>query len=159
MTEEKKDLAYVLFEGTPQEKALYLAQEKGCEPEMKDALKGWETQDVYRRIDITHLVNDVISRKKAEIVEEEFESIDAVVEYQPKPSMLKVAAKGTANLARKMHLHQWYYPLVGALPGKYQKEFAKRHGDDCFNYTLYNALLEGITIMGLVSYSTYLNSF
>ena len=64
-----------------------------------------------------------------EIVDAEFESIDdKVADYQPKPSKLKVAAKGTLNLAKKMHLHQWYYPLVGALPGKYQEKIAKKLG-------------------------------
>ena len=66
---------------------------------------------------------------KPEIIDAEFESIDDVVEYQSKPSMLKVAAKGTLNLAKKAHLNHWYYPLVGALPAKYQEKIAERLGE------------------------------
>ena len=67
-------------------------------------------------------------------------SIDKVVEnYSEKPSKLKVAVNGTANLVNKTC---WYYPLVGALPGKYQEKIAERLGDDPRMYTATNVLLE-----------------
>ena len=81
--------------------ALALAKEYGKQGAMEEALKDWQGQNGYRQTDIADVVRNVLS--KPEIIDAEFESIDAVVEYQPKPSMLKVAAKGTANLARKMH--------------------------------------------------------
>ncbi|MEK6863557.1 MAG: hypothetical protein AABW53_02570 [Nanoarchaeota archaeon] len=90
---------------------------------------------------------------KPEIIDAEFESIDAVVEYQPKPSALKVAAKGTLNLARKMHFHQWYYPFVGALPAKYQHKIAARFRDNAASYTVANGSLDLLMGISGVVYS------
>lgn len=87
---------------------------------------------------------------KPEIIDAEFESIDGVVEYQPKPSMLKVALKGTGNLINKT---RWYYPLVGALPGKYQQKIAQRRGEnDARKYTIANGGLEAIaSVSGFIA--------
>ncbi len=74
---------------------------------------------------------------KPEVLEAEVVgSIDDVVK-EPKPSMLKVAAKGTLNLVNKTC---WYYPLVGMLPGKYQERIAKKFGDNPNYYTLSNSI-------------------
>ncbi len=98
-----------------------LGEEFGNETEMQDALKDYEGQPDYRRKNITNLVHGVLSEEKTEIIDAEFESIDDVVEY--KPSKLRVALKGTANLINKT---RWYYPFVGMLPGKYQERIARR---------------------------------
>ena len=125
---------------------------------MKDALKGWEAQDVYRRIDITHLVNDVISRKKAEIVEEEFESIDDVVAgkevgiYKPKLDAWDIAVvlgKGTFNLTKNS--------ILGILPGFMQTYIAKKLGDDPTAYTRNSVVAEGIAASAVAYH--YISSF
>lgn len=79
---------------------------------------------------------------KLEIVDAEFQSIDDVVKHQPKPSKLKVAAKGTLNLVKKTHIQHWYYPFVGMLPAKYQQKIAEKLGDNPLAYTLSNIIAE-----------------
>lgn len=72
-------------------------------------------------------------------------SIDDTV----KPGMLKVAAKGTLNLVNKT---RWYYPLVGALPAKYQEMIAKKLGDDPKYYVISNAVVEGTAVTASLAY-------
>lgn len=78
--------------------------------------------------------------------EETPKSIDDTV----KPSLLKVAVKGTINLLNKT---RWYYPLVGALPGKYQKKIAEKLGDNPSYYTVSNmgAELVGATTLAYLA--------
>lgn len=87
--------------------------------------------------------------------EETPKSIDEVV----KPSMLKVAAKGTLNLVNKT---RWYYPILGALPGKYQEKIAEKFGDNQKHYTLSNMAVElvgsaalGYLAFGHLAYSAF----
>ena len=55
----------------------------------------------------------------------------AMVPYETKPSKLKVGAKTTANLVRKVVS----YPLLGVLPGKSQNKIANWLGDNARGYT------------------------
>ena len=145
-----KDLAEILIEGV---KVKYGS-------EKADQIKtefGKLEKPQYRRNaeDLTAVVNRFcIEPAKAEVLEAEaVKSIDDVIEsYSGKPSMLKVAAKGTANLARKAHLHQWYYPLVGFLPAKYQGKIAEKWGDKPFHYTVSNIFFQPAVIMGATYY-------
>ncbi len=153
----KPDLARILIEGT---NAVYGPKKAYRVQKEFDHLR---QQPPYRRNaeDLTAVVERICSepdsRDQPAIV---CNSLDDAVELNqtylnPKPSMLRVAAKGTANLARKAHLHQWYYPLVGFLPAKYQAKIAEKYGDRALHYTISNAVAEGIATSGILSYLCY----
>jgi len=142
-----KDLAEILIEGIKVKYGSEKADQVKKEFLMLEKLN-------YRRNaeDLTAVVNRVCLAESEVLETEVVQSIDDVV-YQ-KPSMLKVAVKGTANLAKKSHLHQWYYPIVGALPAKYQEKIAKSLGDDPIHYTKANMAAETITTSLVAAYIT-----
>ena len=143
-----KDLARILIEGTKQ---LYGVEKSA---QLKTELERQKKLPVYRgnAEELTAIVDRVFDEPvlQAEVVEAKVaESIDEVVQYV-KPSMVKVAVKGTWNLAKKMHIQDWYYPIVGFLPGRYQKKIADKYGDDPLHYTVSNAVAESLVVVGLI---------
>ena len=136
MTEYDKDknLAEILLEGI---KVKY-GSEKA--EEVKKEFEKIQPPSYRRNAEeLTAVVERVCSQP--EIIDAEFTetSIDTIVRKEQKPSMLKVAVKGTLNLVNKTC---WYYPLVGALPAKYQENVARKLADNSSYYTIYNMVAE-----------------
>src|SRR3989338_7721759 len=108
-TYNKPDLARILEEGT---KVVYGAEKS--EQLNAEFERRWQ-QPAYRgnAEELTAIVVRVCGDvQSAEVQTNSAESIDTVVEsYSGKPSMLRVAAKGTANLVNKTC---WYYPFFCA---------------------------------------------
>ncbi len=146
------DEARKILEGTLEERAINYAEIKyGKGEEVKAKLyRGGYRNSAVEPVDVL----DQVCGGKEVVEPEAVESIDDVVGYQ-KPSMLKVAANGTVNLAKKAHLHQWYYPLVGMLPAKYQGKIAEKLGDTPLHYTVSNAIAEGVAAGGVAGYLIY----
>ena len=146
------DEARKILQGTLEERIINYAEikyDKGEEVKEKLYKGGYRNEAT----DPLEVLEQVCGGK--EIVEPEVvDSIDDVVGYK-KPSMVKVAVKGTWNLARKIHLHQWYYPLVGMLPAKYQGKIAEKLGDNDFHYTTTNVIVEGVAAGGVLGYFFY----
>src|SRR3989344_5620035 len=141
--DKDKDLARILIEGT---KVLYGAKKS---TQLKTELERQKKLPVYRgnAEELTAIVDRVFDEPvlQAEAVEAKpAESIDEVVQY------VKVAVKGTWNLAKKTHIQDWYYPIVGFLPGRYQKKIADKYGDDPLHYTVSNAVAESLVVVGLI---------
>jgi|SRR3989344_561708 len=143
-TYNKPDLARILVEGT---KAVY-GPEKSEQLNAEFARR--RQQPAYRGSaeELTAIVNRVCGdAQSTEVQTNSVDSIDDVVEgYSGKPSMLKVAAKGTANLVNKTC---WYYPFVGALRGKKQEEIAKERGENSNYYSLSNMAAELVSSTAL----------
>lgn len=140
MTGYDKDLARILVEGT---KVVYGSDKS---TQLQSEFERQRRQPVYRgnAEELTSILERVCSDAEVSqltpVQVNYVESIDNVVESNSsKPSMLKVAAKGTLNLVNKTC---WYYPILGALPGKYQVKIAKKLGDDPGYYTLSNMAAE-----------------
>src|SRR3989344_2549273 len=137
VTYGRPDLARILVEGT---KVVYSAQRA---EQVQKELGG--QQGAYRTgTDLTAIVERVCSEPEVrgtEAVEAvPAKSIDDVVRYESqKPSMLRVAVKGTVNLANRTC---WYYPLVGVLPRNYQQQIAERLGDSQIAYSVANMVAE-----------------
>jgi|SRR3989344_1418411 len=145
-----KDLAEILIAGVKVKYGAEKSEQLNAEFERR------RQQPAYRgnAEELTAIVDRVCGEDTE--ISRPAESIDAVVEsYSGKLSMLRVAAKGTANLARKAHLHQWYYPFVGFLPAKYQGKIAEKYGDKPIYYTVSNAIAEGIAAAAIASYLNY----
>src|SRR3989344_6876209 len=142
-----KDLAEILIAGVKVKYGAEKSEQLNAEFERR------RQQPAYRgnAEELTAIVDRVCGEDTE--ISRPAESIDAVVEsYSGKLSMLRVAAKGTANLARKAHLHQWYYPFVGFLPAKYQGKIAEKWGDKPFHYTVSNIFFQPAVIMGATYY-------
>lgn len=69
----------------------------------------------------------------------------ALTVYEEKPSLAKVVAKGTLSVINKTC---WYYPLVGALPGKAQEYIAKKLGENEGYYMYSNIFVGGAAAAG-----------
>ena len=154
--DKDKDLAHILVEGT---KAVYGSEKS---EQLRLEFDRLQQQVPYRRNaeDLTAMVERVCEKSEPDIYQSEVveaksvKSIDdAVKSYESKPSMLKVAAKGTLNLVNKMG---WYYPLVGALPGRYQEKIAEKLRDNPENYTAANMAVEliGASMLGYYTRGT-----
>src|SRR3989344_9195139 len=110
--DKEKDLARILLEGT---KTVY---GKEVSAKLQSEFERQRKLPVYRgnAEELTAIVDRVCGQEasQADVVDAKaVKSIDDAVNtavYQPKPSMLKVAAHGMLNLVNKTY---WYYPLVG----------------------------------------------
>lgn len=133
-----KDLARILIEGT---KAVYGKQRA---VQVKTEFENLKKPNYRKNSEDLMMIVDKICREtevqEAKVQEAKVvDSIDDAVEYTAKPSMLKVAARGTLNLVNKTC---WYYPLLGMLPGKIQENLAEKYGDKAKYYTISNMAVE-----------------
>ena len=137
-TDYNPDEARRLLEGTLEERVVNYAELKyGKGEKVKEALhKGEYRSNAVNPLDVLDRVCSGSGLIDAEFTET---SIDTIVQKEQKPSMLKVAVKGTLNLVNKTC---WYYPLVGALPAKYQEKVARKLADNSDYYTIYNMVAE-----------------
>ena len=144
MTEynKNKDLAHILIEGT---KVVY-GKERSAK--LQSEFERQQRLPVYRgkSEELTEIVDRVCG---PEIIDAQYHSIDDAVELRPKPSMVKVALKTTKDLINKTC---WYYPLLGALPSKYQDRIAEKFRDNPGNYFIANLFGDMITTTGLGAY-------
>lgn len=139
---DRKDLAQILIEGT---KVVYGSEKS---EQVLAEFEKLERQPIYRRNarDLTEVVERICY--SPEVLEAEVVgSIDTVAES--KPSRLKVVVKGTVNLINKTC---WYYPLVGALPAKYQEKIAEKLGDKASYYTITNGINDALVGLGVGTY-------
>ncbi len=143
-----KDLARILIEGT---KAVYGEQRA---VQVKSEFNNLEKPNYRKNSEDLMMIVDRICRE-TEVQEAEVQdakvvdSIDDAVKYAAKPSMLKVAARGTLNLVNKTC---WYYPFLGILPGKTQEKLAEKYGDEAKHYTVSNMAVELVSA-SMIGYS------
>ncbi len=144
-----KDLARILVEGT---KVVYGPEKAN---QVQTEIETMERSNYRKNAeDLTAVINRIF--REPEITTptvpeaEAIDSIDEVVEsYGQKPSMLKVAARGTLNLVNKTC---WYYPFLGVLPGKTQEKLAEKYGDETRHYTVSNMAVELVSA-SIIGYS------
>ncbi len=147
------DEARKILQGTLEERIINYAEIKyGKGEEVKEKLyKGGYRNEATDPLEVL----DQVGGGKEMVEPEVVKSIDDVVGYK-KPNMLKVAVKGTWNLAKKAHVHYLYYPLVGFLPAKYQGKIAEKYGDNPLHYTISNIAAETLAVAGAIAgYSMY----
>ncbi|MDP3698128.1 MAG: hypothetical protein Q8R47_00925 [Nanoarchaeota archaeon] len=158
---KEKDLARILIEGT---KVVY-GKEKA---ELLNAeFEKLENPNYRRNAEgLTAIVERVCKNEETRGIDTasiEFRAYAArnfadslLKSEQQRPSMLKVAVRGTLNLVNKTC---WYYPFVGALPEIYQEKIAEKLGDDPLNYSSSNWLAESLTIGTIAGYYAYIDAF
>lgn len=128
------------------EKACVIAQKHGREKEFRAKTENYRGN--YTGENLCRILDETFVEYWGE---ESPKSIDQVVE--PKPSMLKVAAKGTYGLARQCGTFVGkgiYYSLIGILPGDAQEKIAQKLNDNPFHYTAASMVSEsGIVALGI----------
>ena len=140
------------------EKACAIAKKHGKEEEFRSKTEDYRGD--YTRENLTSVLDNICLEKEY-WGKESPKHVDTIVDNalqeatSSKPNYVRVAVKGSLNLARKTHLNQWYYPLVGMLPAKYQGKIAEKLGDKPEHYTRSNVIAEGVLAGATVGYLVY----